>query len=732
LVGAIAGSERLRSALMERSGATNTHDVVRAVVRAPLHRVRAAISGVEIEHFSLDVKFKHMHEIHEQRDEAMRTGVLTTLDADLAQASLEADGRTVRVRVRLAGDRADLLEGEKWPLHLRTRGDDHVFGTRTFELRPPNLRGVHIAHLLLAQLAREDIVAPRYDLVDFTLNGKSLGLLAFEEFPAAELLARQERRDGPVLRFDSTPRFGTNAGATAVAPLRPDRVADSKSLSRYATTAARLLQAWLSGSIAASDVFDAELFGRYLATLEVWNAGPALDWRNLRFYFNPMTAHLEPVASVVDLHSLAPGGFGAADSSLFAKRLLDDSRIASAYHSARSRIAGEIQTEEFAQRVRATDADWLSRLHREFPFRLPFDPATFFEGTTGTPAPAVQRAEEPPKPAMTGDAGEFELPIPNPSLAETLAQHPFLSWDEERRELRAAAGRWDVTGSLVVPEGVGLSLPAGTVLRFEARHGLIARGPLHFRGRADAPVVLEGPAARRRSKLWAGVYVIEARRPSHWSYVTVRNTGGFKQRGFVLPGGVVFRKAPVTFENCTFRGDQSEDAVNVVRTRFEFTDVEVIDAELDAFDADYADGSISGGAFDRVGGDGVDLGGSRATISGTRFSNVRDKALSVGEASQLTATGLEIERVGIGLASKNGSTAELSDSSLSDISDVALVVYVNRPEFGPGSLVAVNNRITRTALPALAQTGSRLELDGRLLRPIDVAINRLYKDRSDE
>jgi hypothetical protein len=32
-------------------------------------------------------------------------------------------------------------------------------------------------------------------------------------------------------------------------------------------------------------------------------------------------------------------------------------------------------------------------------------------------------------------------------------------------------------------------------------------------------------------------------------------------------------------------------------------------------------------------------------------------------------------------------------------------------------------------LPALAQTGSHLELDGQTIRPIDASINRLYKDR---
>jgi len=720
--GAVAGSDRLRAALMERTGAVDTAGVVRAVALAPLNRLRAATSGVAEDRVSLHVKFKHIHKVHEQRDEARRTGLFTPSHSDLIPGSLESESHSARVRLRLAGDRIDRLDGERWPFYFLTRGDDHVFGMRSFELRPPSASAFPFAHLLLAHLAHEGIVAPQFGLIDFTLNGKNIGLMAFEEVPAAELLARHERRDGPILRFDSFPRFGEAAGTTALAPIRAERVADSKTLSRNASTAARLIQAYLHEALLASDVFDAELFGRFFAIVELWGPERALHWRNLRFYFNPLTAQLEPVAFVGDPPAKATPENGASD---FAETLLADPDIAAAYQSEKERIGAEIREDALARRLHAADADWLRLLHREFPLRAAFDPDSHLAPPSG--GSQARRDAGVDRPQALHRA-ESELPLAGPSLAETLSKHPFLRFDDERTELRVAAGRWDVIGSLVLPEDIGLFVPAGTVLRFQARHGLIARGPLRFEGRADAPIVLEGPAVRRRSQLWAGIYVVESRRPSHWAHVVVRNTGGFKQRGFELAGGVVFRKAPVTLSNCSFRGDRSDDALNVVRTRFELSDVEIIDAELDAFDADYSEGTIARGSIARVGGDGVDMGGTRATIRGTRISNVRDKAISVGERSSLTASGLTIDHVGIGITSKNGSTAEVSESEFTDVSDVALVVYMNQPEFGPGSLKAANNRILRTALPALAQTGSRLELDGRAIRPIDAAINRLHKD----
>jgi len=720
----ILASGRVRTELMRRTGATSTPEILTATLRAPVQRLLAFAAATAPPRLSLDVKFKYVHAMHEQREAALRTGILETSDADLVPGSLEVAGETVRARVRLAGDRVDLLEGEKWPLSIRTRGDDHVFGMRHFALHPPHRAASVSPTLFYRELRREDVIAPRADIVNFVWNGKPIGLMEYEEFPDTELLAHQQRRDSAIMRFGAKPRLGSGTGATAVAPLRPERSADSRSVRRNAKTAARLLQAYVRGDVAASEVFDRDLWARYLATVDAWGLESALRWRNLRFYLNPLTTLLEPVAYLGDDVSSAVEEFVPPDELRFVRSLLGDPRIAAAYEDARSRIEAETRTPEFAQRIQEIDERHLLWMHREYPMRVAFDVTSYFERPRSVP-PTVDAPRRDP--VTTRD--DAAIPLAAPPIEAALTQNSFLSWHAAERELRIAAGRWDVNGSLILPAGVGLMIPAGTTLRFQAREGLIARGPLRFEGRPDAPVVLEGPAARKASKRWAGVYVMESQRPSRWTDVAVRNTGGWKRRGFELPGGVVFRKAPITMVRCSFRSDESEDALNMVRTRFDLTDVDIVDADLDAFDADYAAGTITGGSIDRARGDGIDLGGSKATVRGTRIANIRDKAISVGEYSELVAEDLEIERASIGIAAKNGSRATIRNSRMIDVSDIGLVTYTNQPEYGAGELVAHDIRYERTELTALAQTGSRLELDGRTVQPIEVAINRLYKDR---
>ena len=90
-------------------------------------------------------------------------------------------------------------------------------------------------------------------------------------------------------------------------------------------------------------------------------------------------------------------------------------------------------------------------------------------------------------------------PVPTATLEEVLERHPFLGRAPGERVLRTQPGRFEVDGSLVLPDGVALVITAGTELVFEARAGLIASGPLDLLGPAEEPVLLRGAAPRRRA-----------------------------------------------------------------------------------------------------------------------------------------------------------------------------------------------------------------------------------------
>jgi hypothetical protein len=250
-------------------------------------------------------------------------------------------------------------------------------------------------------------------------------------------------------------------------------------------------------------------------------------------------------------------------------------------------------------------------------------------------------------------------------------------------------------------------------------------------GTNDDPIILEGIPSQEDKNSWQGVAVLNANSPSVWAYVTVRDTSGISYDGWQLTGGVTFYKSDIRMNRCRFLGNRCEDALNVIHSKFELNGVEILETASDGLDADFSDGTIEDGIFQSIGnaggGDAIDISGSDVRVTGSRLRNIRDKALSVGERSKMTAHKLFIEHVGTGAASKDGSYLEISDSSIKDASHAGLMAYIKKAEFGSARIEAYRINFTDTAYEVRAQRGSSINLDGKQMESEDIEVEALYK-----
>lgn len=318
--------------------------------------------------------------------------------------------------------------------------------------------------------------------------------------------------------------------------------------------------------------------------------------------------------------------------------------------------------------------------------------------------------------------------LPEATLGQALAAHPFLVLDSESGQVAVRPGTWDVRGSLVLPAGAPLTVPAGTVLRFAPGEGMVLRGPVQFLGTAEAPIVLEGQAP---DTLWQGVAVLEAGGPSVWSHVRVHHTTGVSRPRWTLTGAVNFYRSDITLDHCELEDNRTEDALNVVLSRFTFRDLTIIRTVSDAFDSDFSEGTIEGGLFQDIGlaggGDAIDVSGTTLTVTGTRFVDIHDKGLSIGEKSHARAERLVMERVETGAASKDGSELDLTDSTIHGATLAGLMAYIKKPEHGPATLHADRVTMEDVDRPTVAQTGSTILLDGAEVPTQELDVNALYR-----
>lgn len=372
--------EEIRPSIQSLTGATSFRDAVAALTGAPYRFTQAWLADEEVPRLHIDIKFKHLHKLHQKRDEAIAQGLLQTSSDDFVPAKIRIGERTVRVKLRLKGDYTDHLEGEKWSFRVHVKKKDQLFGMRRFSLQAPRTRGFQAEPIVLDHYRQEGVLAPRYSFVEASINGNDIGLMAVEESFSKELLESQQRREGVIIRFHEDPFFANlvrngihgpyeNFYVSRITPFGSSAIAKSPILSEQLDVAIGLMRGFLDGELEAAEVFDVERTSRFLAVSEVWGSSHAISWHNLRFYLDPISLRLEPIAFDVNMQVTYIRDGLVSLSEDFAALLLEDPSIRAAFVRNLRRIAAEMRDGITTDHVKDLEAPLLRILNREFPLR---------------------------------------------------------------------------------------------------------------------------------------------------------------------------------------------------------------------------------------------------------------------------------------------------------------------------------------------------------------------------
>ncbi len=320
-------------------------------------------------------------------------------------------------------------------------------------------------------------------------------------------------------------------------------------------------------------------------------------------------------------------------------------------------------------------------------------------------------------------------PLKADSLDALLTTYPFLTYDEVAKIVHVAAGEWALDAFVILPVGVGLHVSEGTHITFAKEAGILLKGRLEINGSADKIVVLK---AANPEEGWRGVTVLQANNaedaePSLVQHTIFENTKYAQHKAWITTGGVTFYESDVNLTHTVFEGSQAEDALNIVRSHFSLEHLDFRNVRSDAFDADFTKGSITQSSFDNIGGDGIDFSGSDITADHLKFSNVHDKAISVGEASQFKGNHMYVTNSGTGVASKDGSQSIIENATFDNIAQAAMMAYIKKSEYGGGKIFAQNIKFESHENAIVAQKKSFISIDGIEIKTRKINIDKLYK-----
>ncbi len=831
-----------------------------AFLRAPIVWWQA--NDAKLPEFKLDIKFAYAMKLQHEREIAIKKGVLLNSNKDFVPAVLTINNqKKIPVRVRLKGDLTDHIASDKYSLRVKVRGEHAVFGMRQFSLQNPARRDVMGPLIFTATLRAigSTVIAPTFRYVKLDINGQSFGIMALEEHFTKSLLANNHRTEGVIIKFNEEKLWQylimenkhnlivDNYYNAVISCFSEDAVMTSPVLRREFFLAVGLLRGFIHHKLKASQVFDSKLMGEYLATADLWGSIHALRWNNMRFYFNPVTAKLEPIVFDVELDQSLPATMMPTlsfvnETPAIARDILGDKKLYQAFLLAGKKYYYVLKNGSLVNHLKKVQQYYLKEIGREFYLFRPFDfnslyqqavcildqskcyvgsfvtldeslikmsnnqamndhpvnvfrydengqhvievnnlllmPTTLFSITakdldfatipldlkpakllpTVLPAAQIKKVPSalfftyksqnpneiiasvqannnneknnkmqrshiinvkaiPYAPIMTKPA------IPSSDLDNMLKMNSFIKIND--KEIIINKGTYQVTGNIIIPENYHFVINAGVTLNFSPHEKIISYGDLQFKGNSDEPIFLQAKTD------WDGIVVFNANKISHWSYVEVNNTSGVKNGAWQLRGGVTFYQSSFDGQHCTFSNNKAEDALNIVKSEFSLKYSHFDHTVSDAFDADFAQGEIINSEFSAIGsnsgGDAIDVSGTKINVSHTSMTNIRDKAISIGEHSEATISHLKVQDSLFGVVSKDLSTITISMSDLQNIKFYAFMAYIKKPVYGPAKINADSITLKNIGQDAIAQIGSSIMLNGKKIIPSDLDVKKFYQ-----
>lgn len=355
------------------------------------------------ESISIEIKERDFKELEKNREKALARGVIINdIDGDYVPATIEYKGKKWNVKLRLKGHMTDHLQDNKWSFRIKVKDKEPLMGMKRFSIQHPGTRGYVYEWMYHQLMKREDIIALRYKFINVSVNGKDWGIYAVEENFDKELIANNNRHPGPILRFNPdlywvdryneikheqpVAEFASYYSA-AVEAYREDEVMNDSLMQQYYLKAVALFEGFRSRKLPAEQVFDIPRMARFHAIVDLVGGEHSIDWSDLKYYYNPVTARLEPVAyeSFTQFPFQEVAGnykFQPLDSTQnypnWHAALFSDPVFFKAYVQQLERISNPLYLDQFFSEDNKELKKNLAIVYKEFPYKK-FDKQGYYE-----------------------------------------------------------------------------------------------------------------------------------------------------------------------------------------------------------------------------------------------------------------------------------------------------------------------------------------------------------------
>jgi hypothetical protein len=252
---------------------------------------------------------------------------------------------------------------------------------------------------------------------------------------------------------------------------------------------------------------------------------------------------------------------------------------------------------------------------------------------------------------------------------------------EKNKNLYLKNNTVEINKNLLIPSNLTVVINSGQKLILVNNSFIISDSPWIVDGKKKK-IIISG----LENELGGGIMIRNSSKKSYFNNVKFSYLAGYHPNNeIIISGALNFYKTNVLLKNVIFEKTVSEDAMNIVNSKFNIKNIKFSESKSDSIDLDFSNGSIQDAEFINIGNDAIDFSGSNVVLKNIYFETVGDKLISVGENSNINISNINAKKSLVGIASKDGSVVRASKIIMRNVK-LPFLSFNKKYEYEPANM----------------------------------------------
>ena len=272
--------------------------------------------GKKNEKIIIDINYKNYQKILSTREKSIKALRATEDIHEWVSAKMNMQDKDYKIKIKLKGVHSEHWEhSKKWSFKIKLLDDKSIDGVKRFSIQRPRTRDYLYEWLFMEVLKKEKLIYHRTKYPEIIVNGENLGVYFFEEQHSKQLIENNKRREGPIIGLDknlwikeinnlndlTVNVLEDSFLRAAIKPVQFDNDKTGTEQEIYLKNAINLFEDFRKNKIEINQAFDLKQLATLMA-IKVIFGSQEFDWRDIKFYYNPITSLLEPIGREVHIN----------------------------------------------------------------------------------------------------------------------------------------------------------------------------------------------------------------------------------------------------------------------------------------------------------------------------------------------------------------------------------------------------------------------------------------------